>query len=311
MKKLVGIDLGGTNIRAAVATGATTHGERVERDTPHGVDAETLLTACAECAREAAGGTPDGIAIGIPGPLDARRGIVYAAPNLSDWVDVPAQKMLEEIAGCPVAIENDANLAGYAEWVAGAGQGTSQFVFVTVSTGIGGCLILNGELYAGAAGTAGEIGHYTISPDGPKCSAGHPGCLEGFASGTGIAHRAQAAVAAGEATSLRETPPEQIDARAVADAAERGDELAIRIYGEAGTALGKVLGGLVNLLSPEMIVIGGGLIESPALFMPELMQAISDIAFTTAARKCSIVAAKLGTDAGLAGATSWAHHKFS
>jgi glucokinase len=307
VNRLVGVDLGGTLIRAAVATGPATHLPPARHPTPAGTSPEGVLDAVAAAVGEATGGaTPDGLAIGIPGPLDPVAGRVYAAPNLHGWNDVPAQKLLEERVGCPVAVQNDGNLAGFAEWVAGAGRGARHMIFMTVSTGVGGGLVLDGQLYSGAAGTAGELGHVVVDPDGPPCNQGHRGCLEGSASGTAIARRARELLAAGEASSLHALPADQVDAHAVADAAAAGDALSVRLYRDAGRTLGLDIGGLVNVLSPEVVVIGGGLINAGELLLGPLREAVGGIAFASAMSRCRIVPAALGTDAGLVGAVAWA-----
>lgn len=311
MTLLVGVDLGGTNIRAAVATGARSHAQPAHAATPAQDGSDAVIEAVASCVEEATGGRRvDGLAIGIPGPLDPRRGIVYAAPALAGWDNFDAASALRARLHCDVAIHNDANLAGYAEWVAGAGRGTTDFVFITASTGVGGALILNGELYAGTSGTAGEIGHTPLCPGFPACGEGHEGCLEGTASGTAIAQAAQRAVAAGESTTLALLTPAQIDARAVQDAATAGDEVALRVFNCAARNLGRALGGLINLLSPEAIAVGGGLINAGDLLFTPLRAAVKEIAFAAPAAACRIVEAELGTDAGLVGAVAWAVKSF-
>ena len=308
---LVGVDLGGTLVRAAIATGPATHAAPVRHDTPAAQGPEAVLAAVARAVTEATGGaTPGGVGIGIPGPLDPVAGRVYAAPNLHGWQDVPAQQILEDRLGCPVALQNDANLAGFAEWIAGAGQGARDMVFVTASTGVGGGLVLDGELYSGAAGTAAEIGHMVVDIDGPPCSQGHAGCLEGTASGTAIARRAHALLCAGEHSSLQALDAAEVDARAVAAAAAAGDQLALRLYRDAGRALGLAIGGLLNLLSPEVVVIGGGLINAGALLFDPLRAGIGEIAFAAPLARCRVVPAALGTDAGLVGAVAWAVRRF-
>jgi glucokinase len=310
-RRLVGVDLGGTLIRAAVATGPASHQPPVRQPTPAGVPPDGLLDAIAAAARQACGGeAPDGLALGLPGPLDPEAGRVYAAPNLHQWTDVPARDMLQQRLGCPVAIQNDARLAGFAEWVAGAGRGARHLIFMTVSTGVGGGLVIDGELYSGAAGVAGELGHVVVDPDGPACHQGHRGCLEGAASGTAIARRARELLAAGLASSLGSLPADQVDARAVATAAAAGDELSVRLYRDAGRALGLRIGGLLNTLSPEVVVIGGGLINAGDLLFAPLREAVGEIAFAVAMARCRIVPAALGTDAGLVGAVAWAVRRF-
>jgi len=308
---LVGVDLGGTLVRAAVATGEASHAEPVRHPTPHAAPPDAVLDAIAAAVREATGAAaPAGVAIGIPGPLDPVAGVVHAAPNLHGWSELPVQRLLEQRLDCPVAIENDAHLAGFAEWVAGAGRGSRDMIFVTVSTGVGGGLVLDGELFSGFAGTAGELGHTIYQPDGPPCGQGHRGCLEGTASGTAIARRARELLAAGEASSLAGLPADKLDARAVADAAADGDALAISLYAEAGRALGLAIGGFVNMLSPEAVVVGGGLINAGELLFAPLRRALPEIAFAAPLARCRVVAAALGTDAGLVGAVAWAVRRF-
>jgi len=312
---LVGVDLGGTLTRAAVATGPATHGPVARRPTPTGEPARAVLDAIATTVLEATGGeVPAGVAMGVPGPVDPRSGLVYAAPNLHGFEGLEVGRELGERLDCPVAIQNDANLAAFAEWTVGAGQGTRDFVFITVSTGVGGGVILDGELVTGIAGTAGELGHVASDSRGPACGQGHPGCLEGIASGTAIAERARAALDAGVSSllsSLLSGIGDALDARSVQAAAEAGDALALRLFDEAGRALGRAIGGIVNLLSPEVVAVGGGMIGAGPLLFEPLEAALPEIAFAVPLRRCRIVAAALGTDAGLVGATAWAVRRFA
>ncbi|HWF57547.1 MAG TPA: ROK family protein [Candidatus Dormibacteraeota bacterium] len=311
MTKLVGVDLGGTNIRAAVATGAYTHTVPALAATPGRDGPGAVVEAIARCVDAAAGGEAvDAVAVGIPGPLDPRRGIVYAAPQLEGWAGFDARGALRERLQCEVAIHNDADLAGYAEWVAGAGRNTNDFVFITASTGVGGALILERELFVGKAGTAGEIGHLPLGPEYPPCAQGHQGCLEGTASGIAIAHAARRAVGSGERTSLSELATATIDGRAVLAAARAGDEVALRIFTAAARHLGRAVGGLINLFSPEAVAIGGGLINAGELLFAPLRAAVGEIAFAVPAGQCRIVEAELGTDAGLVGAVAWVVRSF-
>ncbi len=304
---VVGVDLGGTSIRAAVATGATSHEEAVVGATPAAQGSDAVVDAVAAAVRKAAAGRPlAGMSIGIPGPLSPAEGIVYSAPHLAGWVDFPAQAELERRLGCPVSIHNDASLAGYAEFVAGAGRNSDPMLFITVSTGIGGALICGGELAVGAAGTGGEVGHMVIQKGGPTCAEGHPGCLEGIASGTAIARQARAALEKGEPSSLLGVDPVTLSAADVGSAAAAGDPLALSLYAAAGDAVGEAIGGLINLLSPEVVVVGGGLIHAGDLLFGPLRSAIPRIAFPVPYARCRVVEAGLGTDAGLVGAVAWA-----
>ena len=309
-KTLIGVDLGGTSLRAAVATGPVTHDAPVVHPTPARAGPAAVLDAVAACANEAAGEREiDGLAIGIPGPLDPSTGVVHAAPHLAGWREVAAAQELSKRLGCPVAVRNDATLAGLAEWMAGAGQGTRHFVFITTSTGIGGALVLDGQIHDGV-GSAGEVGHSPVGPDMPECGQGHPGCLEGTGSGTAIANAARRELASGARSSLSGVDPATLDARAVEAAAKAGDELSIRIFAQAGRVLGRAIGGLINLLAPEIVVVGGGLINAGDLLFSPLRAAIPEIAFDWPAARCRVVEAALGTDAGLVGAVAWAVRSF-
>lgn len=310
---LVGVDLGGTSVRAAVADAGAEHGHGpiVHRDTPADEGPERVLDVIAEAVREAAGGEPAGVAIGIPGPLDPRTGVVHTAPHLRGWDGLAARDLLAERTGCPVAIHNDASLAGFAEWTHGAGQGAASFVYITVSTGIGGAIIRGGDLLTGVAGTAAELGHVPAHFGGATCGAGHPGCLEGLASGTAIARRARDAVEAGEASALRVADLEHLSARDVEQAARNGDALAARIYREAALGVGYWLGGLVNVLGPDVIAVGGGLINAGELLFDPLHEGLAAFAFGSSLPRVHVVPAQLGTDAGLVGAVGWAVRSFS
>jgi glucokinase len=229
---------------------------------------------------------------------------------MTGWNEVPAAAMLSERVGCPVVICHDAAAAGYAELKAGAGRGAQYLLFITVSTGIGGALFIGGDLYGGATGSAGEVGHTPISDDGPRCGEGHPGCLEGTSSGTAIAARARAELAAGRPSSLQGVDVASIDARTIATAANAGDALALQVFNDAGHALGRAIGGFLNVLAPDVLVIGGGLIRAGDLLLKPARLAATEIAFEIPYRRCKIVTAALGTDAGLIGAVAWAVRSF-
>ena len=268
-----------------------------------------MISACAEAARDVAGGTPDGIAIGIPGPLDPERGLVFAAPHLPGFENLPAREMLSEAAGCPVAIHNDSNLAGYGEWAAGMGRGARIFILVTMGTGIGGAVIIDGTLLVGSAGTAAEMGHVPWDLDGPLCGQGHPGCLEGIASGTGIARCAATALAAGEESSLGAITP--LTTSAIADAARAGDPLAVRVFADAARVLGRSFGALVNILGPDAIALGGGVGGTCAdLLLAPIRAGMAEIGFVAPLQHCRVGQAELGQDAGLVGAVAWVVRSF-
>jgi glucokinase len=260
------IDLGGTKVRAVVAgLDATIRGEHIwSSEAASGRDAvidrmvDTVRRACVE-----AGVSPGDLrAVGLasPGALDLVNGLVYDAPQLPGWDGVPIVVVLRERFGVPVLLENDANAAALGENRFGAGRGTRHMIYLTISTGVGGGIIIDGNVYHGATGAAGELGHMMLWPGGPVCMCGQRGCLEGIASGTGIASRARALVDAGKAPGLARIKDErgELDADEVADAARAGDPDALAIWEETGFYLGLALANYVNIFNPEAIVLGGG-----------------------------------------------------
>lgn len=302
------VDLGGTSIRAALVRGGTMRG-RVRCETPAGEGPERVIEAIAGAIErvmraegvhpQAAIGEVGVVAIASPGPLNAAKGIVYSAPNLLGWHDVPLGALLEERIGLRVQLLKDANAAALAEHSMGAGRGASTMVYVTLSTGIGGGLILNGELFEGPDGTAGEVGHMTIDEHGPICNCGNRGCVETKASGTAIARRAAALIAAG---TLRIEGTHAPSAAQVIAAAHAGNAAAGALIGEAGGSVGLALVGIIHLFNPEVIVLGGGLIQAGPLLLAPIEAAIERHAIQMPRSRARIAVAALGDDAGLWGA---------
>ena len=309
----IGIDLGGTKIVTALVD---TEGRIIFRDYR---ETEAARGPAAVMARmiDAASRVMNGggvaaaqisaVGVAAPGPIDARSGIVTTPPNLPGWKDMPLRQLIQDELGLPTALENDANAAALAEHRFGAGRGTKHMIYVTASTGIGGGFILNGELYNGATGGAGEIGHMTILPQGPHCGCGNRGCLEALASGRAIAREARERVKCGVPTliaDLAEGDLERISAKLVAQAAAQGDMEAQEILDEAMTYLGVGMANLVNLFNPELIVIGGGLTKMGARLFDPVRRIIDRRAFRTAAQVVKIVPAQLGDDVGVLGAAA-------
>ena len=266
---LVGaIDLGGTKILSLVVDMlGEVHGVDERPTEAHrGPDAvlrrmvESLNAALREAGR---GLTLEAVGVAAPGPIDFEQGIVVEAPNLPGWSNVPVAELVADMTGCPTVLENDANAAAWGEFTLGAGRGSRHLVYLTVSTGIGGGLVLDGRLYHGANGGAGEIGHIPLVDDGPPCGCGAHGHLEALASGTAIARRAGEVLARGGAPLLAGLaagkPP---SARLVAQAAAQGDADARAIMEEAGYYLGRGLTAVVNIFNPDHIVLGGGVMKS-------------------------------------------------
>lgn len=305
----VGVDLGGTKILTALVDegGAVRHRHR--RATPQ-QGPEAVVAAIAESvdvvlrASRIGHGDLLGVGIGAPGPLDPRSGVVFQPPNLAGWYNVPLADLLRQRLELSVFVENDANAAALGEWWAGAGRGVHDLVYITVSTGIGGGLIINDTLVHGVSGTAGEIGHMTIDLNGPRCVCGNAGCLEVLASGKAIARMAQEAIAARRSTKALDLAgghPEHITAELVATAARQGDAVAREIFDRAGTYVGVAVASVLNLLNPASIVIGGGVSKAGDLLFDPVRRTARERAFERPARDAEIVPAALGDDVGVVG----------
>lgn len=300
------IDLGGTNVRAIVAgLDGEVRGDRIQPSrAAEGLEPtlDSMVDALEGAAGEAKVQIADLSALGIcsAGWVDSELGIVPAAPQLPGWRNVPLTKVMHERTGVRAWLENDANAAALGEHVFGAGQGVRHMVYITVSTGIGGGIIADGKLYGGAKGSAGEIGHTVIDPAGPLCGCGNYGCLESLASGTAIARRGEEAVARGESPKLAalKEKGQAITAEAMAAAAISGDAASREIFAEAGRFLGVALANLVNLLSPELILIGGGVAREPALFLPQAEDTMRALALGEPLKHVRLALAELGDLAG-------------
>ena len=275
-RPVLAIDLGGTQIRAALVTPDRTVHCRRSTDTRDEDGVESVISRVSEVAagvlaEASAAGLPQPIGAGIssPGPLDARRGIVLSPPNLRQWHDVPIVEELAAALELPCYLERDTNAAMMAEWRYGAAAGASDAVYVTVSTGVGGGIISGGQPLVGARGLAGEVGHLVVELEGPVCGCGGIGHVEAISSGTAIEREARDLLARGEAPVLARLAAtgEPVDAELVARAADGGDATCVALLDRAWVAIGALCASLVNLLNPEVIVIGGGIAEHrPRLF---------------------------------------------
>lgn len=246
--------------------------------------------AARQAARIAAGRPLRAAAIGAPGPIDRSSGILVNPPNLPRWHNVRLAQLVSDAMGCPVHLENDAQMAAWGEFRQGAGRGTRTMVYLTWSTGIGGGIIIDGRLFSGAHGSAGEIGHTIVDPDGPLDACGQRGCLEVFAGGRQMqAHTGE---------SMAE----------IFDAAGRGDAEARRLIERAATYVGIGLINLTNLVDPEMIVIGGGVSRSWKLIEPTLTKVLRSSPFIRPRRRPKLRRVRLGDRAGQVGAVEWARH---
>ena len=302
-------DLGGTWLRAGLADAQGRLLRRRRHPTPTG-GPPAVIAAMVTAARELdPERTAVGIGIAAPGPLDPAAGMVIRMPNLPGWHDVPLATLVAEALELPARLHNDASLAALGEALAGAGRGASPLVYLTVSTGIGGGIVIGGRLFEGRHGLAGELGHILLDPAGPTCGLGHAGCLEALASGSALARRAREAMAAGAIPAdsvllalATDRPPA---ASMLAAAALQGDTWALAAWQDAGQALGRGLASIINTLDPERIVLGGGLTAAWDLWAGAMHEALAENAVTWPDRACDIVPADLGDDGGLVGAALW------
>lgn len=308
----LGIDLGGTSVKVGVVKYDGTILARGQRPTevekgPSGVVANMALAA-EEALRGAGVGLAafDGVGVGTPGICDAPAGTVVSSGNLH-WSNVPLAGLLADRLGVPVKLENDANCAALGEQWCGAAKGRRHVALFTLGTGVGGGLILHGQIYGGAAGWAGELGHMPVVLHGLPCTCGQQGCLETVASATAMAREGERAVAEGRSPAIAREAAQQggrVDARAVIYAARGGDAAALAILREAGEHLGLAAAILVSALNPELILVGGGASKAGEMLLEPMRRVIAARAMPGPAKLVQVAEATLGNDAGLIGAAS-------
>ncbi|MDX1395432.1 MAG: ROK family protein [Gemmatimonadota bacterium] len=314
---IVGVDLGGTSINVgAVPFGGGTvlgmrslpteahNGAKFVVDRMVGMIRDVIHDAKHE--GELADESFLGIGLGSPGPLDRASGTVIETPNLG-WRNFPLRDLIANATGLDAELDNDANAATLGEWWQGAGKGVRSLVGVTLGTGIGGGLILDGEVYHGVSDAAAEIGHMTIDSTGRKCNCGNYGCLEAYASGPAIASRAVEGLASGDVSVLPDLVGgdlSKITAETVSEAIVMGDPYATDVMRETAKFLGTGVANLINLLNPEMIVIAGGVTRAGDHLFEPLQAEVRRRAFRKAAESCRIVSAELGDMAGVIGAAA-------
>jgi glucokinase len=313
-KAVLTVDAGGTKVLMAVVQ---PDGEILSRryyltEAERGVRAvinklSSDINKSIDAARSE-GTEPIGIGIGIAGVLDVDKGLVTSSPNLPGWRNIPIRDTIAARSDLPTYIINDASAAALGEYRFGAGKGCDSMLYMTVSTGIGGGIIANGELYTGVDGCAGEFGHMTIVPDGPQCHCGNFGCLEALASGWAIAKEAITRIRNGENSYITEVVGgriEDITAEAIAAAARKNDQLACEIVDKAASYLGIGLANLVNIFNPELIVIGGGLSKMGDMLLRPARRIIKERAFKLPAKTVHVVRAHLGGNAGIVGVAEY------
>lgn len=290
----LGLDLGGTQVRAALIHGARILARAAEPTDVAGGPPAVLRQFHRLIAQVDPGQSATALGISSPGPLDTETGTVLSIPTLPGWEGLPLRDLLARDSGLPVTLENDGIAAAFGEWRHGAGQGLRHLVYVTVSTGIGGGVVVDGRLLHGRRGMAGHVGHLPLA-DGPLCSCGAPGCFEALASGTALARAARGRLA---------TCPNPT-ARDVVEAARHGDPVALDLIATEARHLGTGFAALLHLYSPEAIVMGGGVAQAFDLLEPTLMATLRARAMP-AFRDVPVIRAGLGQDSGLIGAAALA-----
>ena len=309
------IDLGGTSVRAAVvdANGGIAGFVTGATEASRGPDAviDRIVAALHDSLARASVDIAELVAVGIgaPGPLDWQTGVIHEAPNLPGWREVPLVDRVAEAVGLPTFLENDANAAALAERQYGVGQGALNMLYVTVSTGVGGGLILDGQLWHGAYGSAGEFGHMTVDFDGPLCDCGNRGCVEALAAGPDIAAWVGQQIAAGHASVLHGQA--DLTGRDVVEAAQQGDALAVSAVARAGRAVGFGVINVAHLVNLDMVVIGGGIANAGALLFDPLRATVRDHLLESTAPNLRIEPWSLGENVGLLGAAAAARSRLA
>jgi len=327
----IGVDLGGTNLRIAAVDEHGQLKEKLTLGTKTILGRDHVLNDMCGAIRQVSdkyknSGTLLGVGIGVPGIIDMQTGMVRESPNLPGWSDYPVRTEIERRLAAPVMLENDANVAAFGEKWLGAGRHVGDMAMLTLGTGVGGGLVLNGKIWHGMTGMAGEFGHMTVEPEGQLCGCGNHGCLEQYASATAIVRMAREAIAKGDAPRLAKAAGSDLEfnAKEIYNLAIQGDEQARRIFRAVGRALGIALAAMVNGLNLEMYVIGGGVCSAWDAFAPTIFDELRRRAMVYAAtapadparvpagasghvepgegRKTIITRALLGSDAGPFGA---------
>lgn len=310
MKKyVIGIDLGGTKISTALSDFEGNIVSNVVVPTKADEGEIPVLNRIISTIEEViekgkvTTGEIESIGIGSPGPLNANTGVIITTPNLP-FKDFNVTKPIEEKFDLPVYLDNDANVATIGEFMFGAGKGKKNIVFFTVSTGVGGGAIVNGNIYRGSTCNALEIGHTTVAPNGPRCNCGNVGCLEAVASGTAIGKKGQEATMTKVDTSLKQY--DKVTSYEVFLEADKGDEIAKDIRDEALNYLGIGVANAVSIFDPEMVIIGGGVTQVGDVLFDRVRQVVKKRCFKVMSDNCEIVPAGLGTNAGVVGAVALA-----
>lgn len=310
-RPVLAIDLGGTKIASGLVSDEgelISHGYclALADEGPEAV-IQRLLSVAHQVLEQAGlkASKIEGVGVAAAGALDTKRGVVTASPNLPGWHNIPLLDIITEKLGVKTYLINDASAAALGEHRLGAGKGVDNLIYLTVSTGIGGGIIIGGQLYTGVDGCAGEIGHMTIDINGPRCNCGNIGCLETLASGTAMAKEAMRRLSQGEKSSLvtlTQGKLENMTAKIIAQAARQGDSLARDVIAKAAHYLGIGMINLVNIFNPELIVVGGGVARIGNLLLDPARKVVRERAFSLPSHTVRITRAKLGDNSAIFGA---------
>ncbi len=310
MSSILAIDIGGTQLRAAVYPLSGTTPTIIQRTATHGMEAGVLERLTALIDSVWPDGPVDAISVAAPGPLNPYTGTIISTPNIPAWTNYPLAGLLSRKYKVPAFLGNDANLAALGEWKFGAGQGHHDVLYLTLSTGIGGGVICNDMLIEGSRGMAAELGHITVLPGGPVCSCGVYGHLEAVASGPAIARYVIEQIAAGQTSILHSSL--ELNARDVAEAARQGDKLAKEAFVRAGSFIGQAVADYLHIFNPSIVIFGGGVSQSGRLILDPIEVAMKrNIMDKSYLEGLQITTVKFGDDAGLIGALAQAHIRLS
>ena len=316
---IIGVDLGGTNVKAAVVTREKQLLAKDSRPTRADEGPNAVMDVMQETVEDllkTTGLSKENVlaaGFGAPGPMNWQTGVVFSPPNLPGWQDVPLGDDMEMRLGVPCYVDNDANVACYGEFWMGAGKGTESMAVLTLGTGVGGGVVTFGKLLRGIDGTAAELGHLKVQRDGRQCGCGAKGCLEAYASVSGLARTAIEALESGREsalTTLCNGDLNSIDGKMIFDAARDGDEVAQWVFEETATWLGLGISSIISYQNPEKVVLCGGMIAAGDMLFEPVRRVAKANSFEVPGNRCEIVPAALGNDAGVLGSAGCALERF-
>jgi glucokinase len=302
MDRILGVDIGGTNIKLGIVGADGTISESGMIDTNAGEGPGRAADRVAAWYKERKGSHPAVVAAGIDsaGLIDGSRGILYTSPNLPGWENVPLAEIFSNRLGLPVTLDNDVNCAAWGEYRMGAGRGTSSFVALTLGTGVGGGVVMDGRIYRGWQGLAGEVGHHVIDRNGRTCVCGNRGCLEAMVNAQSILDRMEEAIEKNPACELASF--EEYAVEDISNSAKDGDEAAVAVLAETGRLLGIGLANIVHFLNPEVIAVGGGISGAGDLILEPARETMKEMLMGDILHSVKVVTAELGNRASFVGA---------